>query len=64
VLDARAFPTAGVLRTSAGVTVWCYGNLLRWHQDGELVTWPAADAYGAARRLAELVERAAPEWDG
>jgi hypothetical protein len=64
VIDARAYPTAGVLRTSAGLTVWCYGWLLRWRQDGQEVTWPAADAYGAARRLAELVEKEAPERDG
>jgi len=64
VLDARAYPTVGVLRASAGLTVWCYGWLLRWQQDGQEVTWPAADAYGAARRLAELVERTTPERDG
>jgi hypothetical protein len=61
VLDARAFPTAGVLRVPAGLTVWCYGHLLRWQQDGREVTWPAADSYGAARRLAELAGQAAVE---
>lgn len=64
VLDARAFPTAGVLRASPGLTVWCYGHLLRWQHNGEEITWPAADAYGAARRLAELAQKAAPERDG
>ena len=61
VLDARAYPTAGVLRASAGLTIWCYGRLLRWQQDGREMTWPAADAYGAARRLAELAKGTAPE---
>jgi hypothetical protein len=55
VLDARAFPTVGVLRASPGLTVWCYGHLLRWQHHEEKITWPAADAYGAARRLADLV---------
>ena len=57
VLDARAYPTAGVVRVPGGLTIWCYGHLLRWRQDGAEVIWPAADAYGAARRLAELVAR-------
>ena len=58
VLDARAYPTVGVVRVPGGLTIWCYGHLLRWQQDGAEVIWPAADAYGAARRLAELVARA------
>jgi hypothetical protein len=61
VLGSWAFPTAGVLRVSADLTVWCYGCLLRWQHDGDQVTWPAADAYGAARRIAELVKGTAPE---
>jgi hypothetical protein len=64
VLDARAFPTAGVLRASPGLTVWCYGHLLRWRHNGEEIIWPAADAYGAARRLAELAQKAAPNGTG
>jgi hypothetical protein len=64
VLDVRAYPTVGVLRASPGLTVWCYGWLLRWQQDSREVIWPAADAYGAARRLAELAQRSAPERDG
>jgi hypothetical protein len=64
VLDARAFPTAGVLRASPGLTVWCYGHLLRWQDSGEEIIWPAADAYGAARRLADLARKVAPDGTG
>jgi hypothetical protein len=60
VLGAWAFPTAGVLRVSADLTVWCYGYLLRWKNGDDEVIWPAADTYGAARRLAELVKGTAP----
>jgi hypothetical protein len=60
VLDARAYPTAGLVRLLGGPTIWCYGRLLRWQQDGTEVTWPAADAYGAAHRLAELAGGQAP----
>jgi hypothetical protein len=51
VLDMRASSRVGLLVT-AEVVVWCYGRLLHWRRDGEEMTWPAADAYGAARRLA------------
>jgi hypothetical protein len=61
VLGAWAFPTAGVLRVSADLTVWCYGPSLRWLHDGDEMTWPAADAYGAARRLAELARETTPK---
>jgi hypothetical protein len=60
VLDARACSRVGVLVTRNRV-VWCYGPLLRWRQDGQEMTWPAADAYGAARRLAEPAQHANPE---
>jgi hypothetical protein len=35
-----------------GVTVWTNGRVLWWRADGEEMTWPAADPYGAAGRLA------------
>jgi hypothetical protein len=38
-----------------GVSVWTNGQLLWWQADGEETTWPAADAEGAAKRLAEVV---------
>ena len=63
VEDARAFPTAGVLRAAGGLTVWCYGRLLRWRQEGKDVIWPAADSSGAALRLAELVAVSRSESD-
>jgi hypothetical protein len=52
VLDIRACSRVGLLVT-AEVAVWCYGRLLHWRWDGEELTWPAADAFGAARRLAD-----------
>lgn len=52
VLDMRACSRVGVVVT-AKVVVWCYGRLLHWRWDGEELTWPAADAFGAARRLAD-----------
>jgi len=55
VLDGRAYRSVGLLIMPGGLPIWCYGWLLRWKVEGEEVTWPAADAYGAARRLAELV---------
>ena len=55
VLDGRAYHSAGLLILPGGLPVWCYGHLLRWKAGSEEVIWPAADAYGAARRLAELV---------
>ena len=42
-----------------GVSVWSNGRVLRWHTADGGTTWPAADAPGAARRLAEL--SAAPD---
>ena len=40
----------GVL-SMPGVTVWTNGRVLWWRADGEEMTWPAADPYGAADRL-------------
>jgi hypothetical protein len=49
----------GVLSVSAGVTVWTNGRVLWWRAADDETTWPAADAPGAAWRLAEL--SAAPD---
>jgi hypothetical protein len=40
-----------VLSTSAA-TVWCNGQIFWWATADSEETWPAADAEGAARRLA------------
>jgi hypothetical protein len=48
--------TDGVLAvlSTPATSVWCNGRIFWWvAADGE-VTWPAADAPGAGRRLAEL----------
>ena len=48
--------TDGVLAvlSTPAASVWCNGRLMWWTaRDGSEVTWPAADAPGAARRLAE-----------
>jgi hypothetical protein len=51
-LYGTSYGQLGVL-SLPGVSVWSNGRLLWWRTaDGE-VTWPAADAPGAARRLAE-----------
>jgi hypothetical protein len=52
VLDMRACSRVGVVVT-ANVVIWCYGRLLHWRWDGGEMTWPAADAFGAVRRLAD-----------
>ncbi len=44
----------GVLSVAPGVTVWTNGRMLWWQAGDDETTWPAADAPGAARRLAEL----------
>ena len=44
----------GVLSLPA-VSVWTNGRVLWWATADGGMTWPAADAPGAARRLAELV---------
>lgn len=44
----------GVLSVSYGVTAWTNGRLLWWRSGQNQTTWPAADALGAAMRLAEL----------
>jgi hypothetical protein len=44
-----------VLSACLGVTVWYFqpaGRLLRWREGDSDVTWPAADVYGAAVRIA------------
>lgn len=47
----RADGGLAVLSTPAA-SIWCNGRIFRWATtDGE-VTWPAADAEGAARQLA------------
>ena len=48
----------GVLSLPA-VSVWSNGRVLWWQDGGGGTAWPAADAPGAARRLAEL--SAAPD---
>jgi hypothetical protein len=53
----RAYPTVGLLLLPDGPTVWCYARMLSWKHDGHTITWPAADAYGAARRLAETARQ-------
>lgn len=57
-LYALAFPDIGVLSVAYGVTAWCDGRTLTWHQDGEPVDWPIADALGAAEQLAALAQQA------
>lgn len=48
----RTDGTLAVLSTPAA-SIWSNGRVLWWHTgDGE-VTWPAADAEGAARRLGQ-----------
>ena len=43
----------GVLSLPA-VSVWSNGRVLWWRAGKHETTWPAADAPGAARRLAEV----------
>jgi hypothetical protein len=52
VLDMRARSRVGVVVT-AEVVVWCYGRLLHWRWEDKELTWPAADAFCAARRPAD-----------
>ncbi len=44
----------GVLSVAYGITVWSNGRVLWWRTGQDETTWPAADAPGAARLLAEL----------
>jgi hypothetical protein len=53
-LYVRACPLVGVISVVAGVTAWCDGRTLTWRHAGSDTSWPAADAEGAARQLAEL----------
>ena len=65
-LYMRACPVRGVLSVALGVTVWTDGRLLTWRHSGHETTWPAADAEGAARRLAALYyhgSQAQDPWD-
>jgi hypothetical protein len=57
-LYARAYPVIGVISVAPGVTAWCDGRWLTCHHASGDRTWPAADALGAARELAELVQGA------
>ncbi|MGH3155404.1 MAG: hypothetical protein ACRDNF_02335 [Streptosporangiaceae bacterium] len=57
VSAVRAYPTVGLLLLPCGIAVWCYARMLSWQNDGQTMTWPAADAYGAARRLAQTVRQ-------
>jgi hypothetical protein len=52
----RAYPSVGLLLLTCGVVVWCYARMLSWRLDGQMTTWPAADAYGAARKLADSTQ--------
>ncbi len=40
-----------------GVSVWTNGRVLWWQAGDDETTWPAADAPGAARLLAEKAAR-------
>jgi hypothetical protein len=53
-LYPAACPRIGVLSVAPGVTAWCDGRTLTWRHAGERVSWPIADAAGAARELAAL----------
>jgi hypothetical protein len=57
-LYTHAYPLIGVLSVTAGITAWCDGRLLTCRHASGNITWPAADALGAARRLAELATSA------
>jgi hypothetical protein len=50
-LIGRSCERIGVLSLPA-VTVWTNGRVLWWRTTDGDMTWPAADASGAARRLA------------
>jgi hypothetical protein len=57
-LYTHAYPLIGVISVAPGVTAWCDGRKLTCHHASGEITWPAADAEGAARRLAELAKSA------
>lgn len=52
-LTGSACDLIGVLSIASGVTAWTNGRVLWWRVNGEETSWPAADAEGAAARLAE-----------
>jgi hypothetical protein len=65
-LSARKLPQVywsadsvmGVVSVAEGLNAWYFGGrFLRWRDGTEVITWPAADAYGAASRLADLARR-------
>jgi hypothetical protein len=58
-LYGNACDRLGVLSLPA-VSVWTNGRLLWWRAGEEETTWPAADAPGAARLLAELATAGDP----
>jgi hypothetical protein len=55
----RACPLVGVISVAFGVTAWTDGRTLTWRHAGDDTIWPAADAEGAARQLAELARNTA-----
>jgi hypothetical protein len=55
-LYIHAYPGIGVLSVAPGVTAWCDGRRLTCHHASGDLAWPAADALGAARQLAELAK--------
>ncbi|QBI52549.1 hypothetical protein EKD16_03695 [Streptomonospora litoralis] len=51
-LYAGALDRVAVLSVRRGLTVWCWGGLFRWRDDGGAqATHPVTDPDGAARRL-------------
>jgi hypothetical protein len=55
-LYMRACQSIGVISVAANLTAWTDGRTLTWRHAGEETTWPAADAEGAAKQLAELAK--------
>jgi hypothetical protein len=56
-LYMRACQSIGVISVAANLTAWCDGRTLTWRHAGQETTWPAADAEGAAKKLAELAKK-------
>lgn len=51
-LYGGALGPVAMLSLRSGLTVWCWGGLFRWREDGGAQsTHPAANPEGAARRL-------------
>ena len=55
-LYTHAYPAIGVISVAPGVTAWCDGRRLTCHHASGDLAWPAVDAAGAARQLAELAK--------